>query len=276
MKTKVSAAFLSFVLLGFSALRAAAPLTETAAVHLKPDTAAPAISFLKAGTTPVAAPDSLATTPAGWMAVELPGPFEVYVAQDALNKAMDVRPGSPLYLQPKTDAPVLATMEAGDKAELTGQLVGRWTQFRLHKPVIGYIRVSPAPLPPIATTPAVASGKASPPRAASTPAPTTSAGNTAIGRAVPPAATGDGSSALPRFFQGKFVSTRRPFAPRRPYDFQLNDDAGVRFAYVDVSKLLQTEQIDRYLDRTVIVYGTARHDPDLKAIVLTAESLQLR
>ena len=57
----------------------AAPLTVTTAVHTKPDASAPAISFMKAGTDPVPAPNAPANLPPGWIAVELPGPFEGYV-----------------------------------------------------------------------------------------------------------------------------------------------------------------------------------------------------
>jgi hypothetical protein len=85
-----------------------------------------------------------------------------------------------------------------------------------------------------------------------------------------------GSAALPRQFQGKFVSTRRPLAPKRPYDYQLNDDSGTRVGYIDVSKLLQTEQIDKYVGRTVVLYGTAKNDEVAKGVVIRAESLQLK
>jgi hypothetical protein len=85
-----------------------------------------------------------------------------------------------------------------------------------------------------------------------------------------------GSSSLPRQFSGKFVSTRKPFTPRRPFDWALNDDAGRRYAYLDVSKLLLTEQIEKYVDRTVIVYGAARSASDGKDLVIEIESLQLR
>ena len=57
----------------------AAPLTSTTAVHTKPDESSPSVTFLKAGTDALPASDALATTPAGWMAIELPGPFEGYV-----------------------------------------------------------------------------------------------------------------------------------------------------------------------------------------------------
>lgn len=86
----------------------------------------------------------------------------------------------------------------------------------------------------------------------------------------------DGSASLPRSFQGKFVSTRRPLAPRHPYDWALNDDSGKRYALLDVSKLLQTEQIEKYTDRMVVVYGSAKPSPNGRDILIQVESLQLK
>ncbi|MES2692758.1 MAG: hypothetical protein V4773_04740, partial [Verrucomicrobiota bacterium] len=85
-----------------------------------------------------------------------------------------------------------------------------------------------------------------------------------------------GSTSLPRQFVGRFVSTRRAFTPRRPFDYALNDDAGKRYAYVDISKLLQTEQIEKYIDHSVVVFGTAKPAPDGKDIVIYVETLQLK
>src|SRR5207249_740524 len=102
-------------------------------------------------------------------------------------------------------------------------------------------------------------------------------GTSTTGQAVPMINMGDGgSAALPRSFQGRFVSTRRPLAPRRPYDWALNDESGKRYAYLDISKLLQTEQIEKYTDHVVVVYGAARATPDGKDILIIVESLQLK
>jgi hypothetical protein len=102
-------------------------------------------------------------------------------------------------------------------------------------------------------------------------------GVTTAGRPAPMVNLGDGgSSTLPRQFQGKFVSTRNPFRPRRPFDWALNDDAGERYAYLDVSKLLLTEQLDKYVDHHVLVYGAAKAVPGGKDIVIEVESLQLQ
>ena len=256
--------------LGALASLAAAPLTVTTAVHTKPDPASPALTFLKAGTDPVAAGN--ATAPDGWLAIDLPGPFEGYVENKDLTKGLDVKPGVSIRLAPKPDAGVLAVSDKADKTSLTG-LHGKWTQISLEKNLVGYIRVagSGASLPAIATNPA-----GSAPTASVAPtAPTNSPAGP--GQAAPSLNAGDSdSSALPRQFAGKFVSTRRPLAPRRAYDYALNDDAGKRYAYLDISKLLLTEQIENYVDRGVVVFGTAKNAPDGKEIVITIETLQLK
>jgi len=271
MKTKLA---LFATWLAATASLAAAPLTATTAVQTRPDDAAPVVSYLKAGTEPMpaAAPAALANTPAGWMAVDLAGPFEAYVENKEIGKGLDVRVGASLYLQPKLDSGVLTTMEKGDKVEITG-LRGKWTQVHLDKKLIGYIRLtgvaSNIVVAPVADTQAAA------------PAPVPLAPTTSIaaspGQPAPMVSLGDsGSSSLPRLFQGKFASSKRPFAPRRPYDYQINDDAGVRYAYLDLSKLLLTDAIENYLDRVVVVYGTAKNVPGTKDIVIEIESLQLK
>ncbi len=275
MKTKLlSAALLA---LTFSAAATAAPLATTTAVHTKPDSASPAISFLKAGTEPVAAAGAVATTPAGWLAIELPGPFEGYVENKDLAKSLDVKPGAAIRLAPKADAGVLALAAAGDKIEITG-LRGKWTQISLQKTLTGYIHLGGAPgsLPPVATAPAAPKPAPPAPIGAAPVAPSVY-GVAGPGQAAPMVNLGDGgSTTLPRQFAGKFVSTRRPFAPRRPFDYALEDDAGKRYAYLDISKLLLTEQIEKYVDRQVVVFGTARNAPDAKDIVIAIETLQLR
>ena len=257
------------VFLATAAAAVAAPLTATTAVHTKPDEASAAVTFLKAGSEPVAAPEAPATTPAGWMAVELPGPLDGYVQNHDIMKNLDVRVGAPIYLAPKADAGELTTMEKADKADITG-LYGKWTQVRLQRKLLGYIHLVGTPGYPSATSSA---GVPPDPNLAAPNA----YGVTTAGRPAPMVNLGDGgSSILPRFFQGRFVSTRNPFRPRRPYDWALNDDAGDRYAYLDVSKLLLTEQIDKYTDRVVVVYGAARSLPDRKDIVIEVESLQLK
>lgn len=244
----------------------AAPVTEATPVFAKPETGATVLATLPAGAE--FTPASGANAPTGWTAVVLAGPHEVYASNKDVTKSLDVRVGSPYLLDAKSDAPALTLAEKGDQTEIIDYR-GRWTKFRLTKSVTGYIK-SPAAQAVTYTPTSRPATTASAP-AASTASATVTAG---VGRA---AAVGDGgSSALPRLFQGTFTSTYNPLRPRRPYDFQLNDDAGSRYAYVDVSKLLATEQLNKFVGRTVVVYGTAQSVGGGKEMVVIAESLQLR
>jgi hypothetical protein len=259
-------ALLSLVLASAATL-IAAPLTETTPVYASPDTAGAPIATLKAGTEPVNAAG--VTAPAGWTAVSLPGPHDVYAANKDVTKSLEVRVGAPYLLEPKTDSAILALAGKDDATEIIDYR-GKWTKFRLTSAVTGYIKAPVKIALPVSSAPVVAPAIPT----ASAPESPEPVAVTAIGRAAP---VGDGgSSALPRLFQGTLASTYNPLRPRRPYDYQLNDDAGTRYAYIDVSKLLVTERISKYLDRTVVIYGTAQAVPGSKDMVVVAESLQLR
>jgi hypothetical protein len=84
------------------------------------------------------------------------------------------------------------------------------------------------------------------------------------------------TSALPRTFEGTFVSTHHAFSPRRPYDWQVNDASGQRYAYLDITHLLLTDQIENYAGHEVTVFGTARPVPGTKDLVIQIESLRLK
>lgn len=249
----------------FSALHAA-PLAENTPVYGAPDVASPTIASLPAGSEPIVA--SGAKTPAGWTAVTLAGPHDVYAANSSVTKSLEVRIGAAYLTDAKADAPVLSVAEKGDVTEITDYR-GKFTKFRLTKSVVGYIQTPvAAAAAPLAIAPSAASSTAA------TQVSSAPAQQIGIGRAAP---AGDGtSSALPRLFQGTLASTQSPLRPRRPYDYQLTDSAGARYAYVDVSKLLATEQINKYTGRTVVIYGTAKAVPGTKDMVVIAESLQLR
>ncbi|MDF3058865.1 MAG: hypothetical protein K0R17_3080 [Rariglobus sp.] len=261
---KLNSTLFAALFVGAAAALSAAPLVETTPVYSKPESGAAAIGSLKAGSEPIIA--SGTTAPAGWTAVTLSGPHEVYAANKDVTKALEVRVGSPYLTDAKSGATVLTLAEKGDQTEIIDYR-GKWTKFRLTKPVTGYIKLAAKSTPVLNAAPVT-----SVPVPAPAPAPVQPV--TTVGKAAP---VGDGaSSALPRLFQGTFASTYNPLRPRRPYDFQLNDNAGSRYAYIDVSKLLATEQLNKYIDRTVVVYGTAQSVPGSKDMVVVAESLQLR
>lgn len=241
----------------------ASPLPVTTAVHTRPDASSPAITYLKAGSEPTAAPGISA--PDGWMPIQLPGPFEGYVENRDLTKSLDLKPGVSIRLAPRPDAGVLALAEKDEKATITG-LRGKWTQISLERALIGYI-----PLPSSGPTPAPVVTAASP---TPPPAPPAVYGVATPGQAAPTVEHGESSSRLPRHFVGILVSTRRPLAPRRPYDYAINDASGRRAAYLDLSKINLPEPIESYLEREVTVFGAPRSSTDGRDIVVAVDSLQ--
>ena len=231
----------------------AAPLTETTAIHSKPDAAAPVIDYLKAGTDPVSSADI--TAPAGWMAVDLPGPHEAYVHNNDFSKSLDIHAGAAIRLKPKADAPVLATMQEGDKTEITGLRSG-WTQIKLYKTIVGYIRIGGAPgaalapafVPPVTQVPA-----------------------------APPVNAGP-ATALPRAVQGMLAETKRfrLIGHRPDYDYQLNDSTGKRIAFLDTSKVAHLLKMDSYIDQLVTVSGVIQPTSDYKNLVIVIQTVETR
>ncbi|RRJ94618.1 hypothetical protein Ga0100231_009955 [Opitutaceae bacterium TAV4] len=289
----------------------AAPLRANGTpVHSTPADTAPIIGQILADQTP--APLTLPTPPPeGWAAVEVPGPHTVYVADKDVLKNYDVRPGAQYFAEPRADAPVLGLATPTDKTDLAG-ISGKFTQYKLERTLIGYIRTSPAPAsvtppppppppPPRAQSDAGTFGSGAalvplqtvapgdtyspppppPPRRRAragprAPAATVPASTSPVTHAPAGTAATQDSLGLPRMILGTFVSSKQAFRPRRPYDYQLNDDAGTRYAYVDLSRLLLTEQIDRFIGRKVVVFGTIRPVSGTKDIVIAAETLKLQ
>jgi hypothetical protein len=258
---KIKFTLTAAALAGCAAL-GAATLNESTAVQSQPDPSSPVIAILKAGTEQPATSDKGGATPAGWTAVELNGPFEGYVRNKDLTKQLDVRPGASIYVAPKSDGGLLAVFAKGDKAEITG-LHGSWTQLRLEKTLVGYIYTgAPQPIEsaPVASAPSMASaGPTSAPAAAASA--TAPAGDTA---------------SLSRLFEGKLAPTKSLFNLHPPYAWELVDASGSRIAYVDLARLLLTEQIDSYSGHDVVVLGSIGTVKDSKDLVIDVEGLRLK
>jgi hypothetical protein len=236
------------------------PLSQTSAVQTRPDPAAPVITVLSAGTEPTPAAAAPANVPSDWMAVQVSGPFEGYVLNRDLTKNLEVRAGGEIRLAPSPDAGVLAVAAKGDNTEITG-LHGKWTQVRLNKDLVGYVHI----------------GAGASVQAAAAPVAEAAPGSL-VALPTGPGKAADTNSDVPepRSIEGTFVSTHSLLSPRRPYDWQLNDTSGNRAAYLDITKLLLTDQIDGYIDRQVVVYGRVKPVPGGNDIVLQVESLQLK
>jgi len=271
MKTKL---ILTGAGLALCATLGAATLSVSTAVQTQPDPASPVLAVLKAGSEQPAPTDRAGPPPPGWMAVDVPGPFEGYVRNRDLTKQLDVLPGASIFLGPREDAGVLAVFAKGDKAEITG-LRGAWTQVRLEKTLVGYIRTGPAEpvsVPVAPTSPSAAPAPAeSPAPSAAAPAPAPAA----VPAAAAAPAPGE-NAPLARLFEGTLASSRTLLPVRRPYDWQLVDAAGKRIAYVNVERLLQTEQIASYAGHAVVVLGSIRPVKDTDDLVIDVVGLRLK
>jgi hypothetical protein len=257
MKTKLL--LLSLLVLGASQLAAADILSSDTAVFVQPDPKSHVLSRLKAGNTIIYTGDA----PAGWRRVELSGSFEAYVHNRDITKNLEVREGANILAAPKKDAAIVTVAQAGDKTEVVGLANSDWCQIKLEKKLQGFIATA-------ANANVSADAKPLTPVAPSAPA----APSTAIGRAVPIAGN---SADMPRLFAGRLVLARRPFVnPNPPYEYQLTDQSGRRFAYVDTRRLLLTDKIEAYLDRQISVTGTVRNSVDGKDLVIAAESMQIK
>lgn len=256
MKTK-----LILLALAFAASLSADTLKTDTAVFVQTDPKSPVLTRLKAGSTITVVGEA----PAGWRRVEVSGPFEAYAQSRDITKGLEVREGGNIYAAPRKDAQLLAVAAAGDKSEVVGLAGGDWVQVRLEKKLQGFIAVGEA---------ANISAEATKPMVAVTAPPVPTGPTTALGRPVAPSAS---SAETPRLFAGTLVLARRPILnPNPPYDYQVTDASGRRFAYVDTRRLLLTDKIENFLDRDITITGTVRNTVDGKDLVIAAESMALK
>jgi hypothetical protein len=269
--------------LALAATLRAVTLDAPLPAYASPDSQAPILGTARAGTLVTAG-----TAPSGWAAISLEGPHTVYVTQKDTLKNFEVRPGAAYLAQPRPDAPVVGLAGDQDAAEFA-DIAGRYNKFSLKKTITAYVSLAPAdaapvaPIAPVAGTPPVAE-PAPAPVAAAPAAPALMEDLTgSLNNDIPAAsATTPGQSAqlgeprLARTFFGVVASTRSALRPSRPYDFQLSDASGARIAYLDISRLLLTEQIEAFIDRPVALFGTAEPLGSGREIVIRVETLKLQ
>jgi len=255
MKTR-----LVLALLTLAARLAADTVTADTAVFVQPDAKSAVLARLKGGT----AVDFVGEAPAGWRRVQVGGPFEGYVLSKDITKALDVREGASILMAPDKAAAVLTVAQKGDKAEVTGLAGahGEFCRINLEKKLQGFIATGAT-----ANTPAPGAVALVP---APAPAPVV-ADPTAPGHPVPVAAN---AANLPRIFSGTLVLARRLLNPNPPYDYQLTDSNGRRFAYVDTQRLVSADRIENYVGLVVSLTGTVRNTVDGKDLVVAAETIQ--
>lgn len=181
-------------------------------------------------------------------------------------KAGDSAPPAPA--QPPAPAPAPAAPAPADARQAPPQAASGVVPYAPNQ------TAAPAVQQPLSVS--SSQGGAQPPpgsqaQAAAQPAPTIGEGRTYEARA----ATAD-TAAVPRLFEGVFASTKRPFMPRRPYDYQLTAPDGTRLVYVDLGGITPAGQVDSYIGRTVAVNGVIAPVPGTNDIVVRAETLQAK
>jgi hypothetical protein len=248
-------------LAGAGALNAAT-LSVATAVQSQPDASSAVIEVLPAGSEQPTPSDKVGMPPAGWIAVEVAGPFEGYVKNKNLTKDLDVIPGSDVLVSPKDGSGVLSVFAKGDKSEITG-LHGSWTQIKLEKTLVGYIQLSPSAPSPAASAPSAPTAAA--------PAPAAPAPGAALTQGSP-----SGDVRLSRLYEGTLASTKTLLMPKHPYAWQILDASGKRIAYVDMSKLLMTDQIENYAGHGVVLLGSLVPVADSDDLVIEVVGLRLK
>lgn len=248
-----------------------------------PAYASPTEGALTLGTAPAGARLLGTAAPAGWAAVELPGPHTVYVTEKDTLKNFEVRPGAAYHASPSPDSPVIGLAGEADRTEFA-DVAGRYNKFSLAGPVTAYVRLPAVTTPPPSPSPSTAATTSSFATDQSTPPPLMDDLTNVLPVDAPalqtPVAPGRGIEAgeprLARTFHGVVSSTRNPLRPRRPYDYQLNDSGGARIAYLDISRLLLTERMDAYLGRPVFILGSVSSLGAGKELVIQVDSLKLQ
>lgn len=234
-------------------------LTADTAVFAHTDAQSAVLAQLKSGTVV----SVVGEAPAGWRRVEVSGPFEGFAHGRDITKGLEVRVGASIYTAPKKDAPLLTLAAAGDKSEVIGLHGADWVQVKIEKKLQGFIAFGETANTPAYTRPTL------PP-----PAPAAPAVNvTTPGR---PAPLSGNTADMPRPFAGRLVLAKRVLNPNPPYDYQLTDATGRRFAYVDTRRLLLTDRIESFIGLEVGLTGTVRNTVDGRDLVIAAETMQIK
>ncbi len=272
MKKSPLALFLTFGIV--TALSGAVIADHDTALKTHPSTDAPTITILRAGAsyTPATLEDLPANSPelpSGWIAINYQGSFKGFVTNNNIRKDLSITPGASIYPSPSTDTPAFTIMEVDDDAVFVSPEAG-WSQIVIRKTIPLYLNTADTSIP---TDP--------------NPLMTPEAVNTAAEIVIDepelspmPTYTGDDSDtdtglAPPRLFHGTFAKAKGFLGRKLKYDYRLLDSQGKTLLYLDVSTLLITDPLEKYLGRQVNVFGTGRVPVKSKYLVIKVESLRL-
>lgn len=249
----------------------AATLNFDVHLHLKPEAGSAVVATLPAGSTLTAlireelSAEGIGQLPPGWVAIRHTGPVTGYGKNSEVGKDLALKVGSIVRSGPSESASMVTMIGEGDRAEVV-QIGPDWSQVAFQRSMILFLNPS-RPAAVASATPQQQDYSAASAGVAPMPAPTEAAPASSASQTL--------EEATPREFQGYLMRTRRAFGRGPRLDYQLVDENGRRIALLDVSRLLITEPLENYENRTVGVFGPVSQVPDGKDIVVRVETLSL-
>lgn len=241
-----------------AALAHAAGVSEATPLRLQPDANAPVIGTLPAGTayTPLTnaelTAEGVAVSSPGWVGIHYAGPFFGFADNESVAKDLVLHPAAEVHARPEAASPVIHTVGAGEKVEVVEPAAG-WVKVVFRNDRIVFLQSN--------TVAAPAADKEGPaPAAVSTP---------------PVVVAPDPDKTEPQLIRGYLLEARPVWRSGRKYGYQLVGEDNQRLALLDFSALLQSEPIETFKNRLVEVYGARINVPDVKDIVIRAETLSL-
>jgi hypothetical protein len=225
-------------------------------VHAEPDTASAILGTLPASTRlPSPQPGS-----EGWVPATVPSvPVSGWVRNADIGKDLEVNDGAVVRAEAREDAAPLATIAAGQGANVRIERVERdWSRVSLPggQPGRGFVLLAP-PVEP--STPEMQPVQTLP-----------------IADTPPPATGSINAAGTPRIFAGTFRPTRRILGFGPSYPYQIVGADGRRIALLDVRNLLVTTDITSYVNRTVQVRGVAVPTDTGRDVVVVVDTLTLQ
>ncbi|HAT60518.1 MAG TPA: hypothetical protein DCS60_07075 [Opitutae bacterium] len=220
---------------------------ESINVRIHPDPNSTLIGKLSSLSLAVTADWPKNTKPvSGWRPIHYRGDFLVYLDSQDIGKNFLPIPGSRYLISPRSDADILAIATDLDKAEIIS-IDPRFFHINLETIVLGYIRDYSAPPTPKTK-----------PNAVRTEVPK-----------QPKSVIDSGQS-----FEGILVSASYLESTRSGYKFKLINSDNETIAYVDHSKLSDTEPLTNFVNTRLTAWGTIDDNTIENSIVLRIKMLR--
>lgn len=252
----------------------------TVTLYLQPSEQAPTVGA-------VAADDPVITTAApvmdeeaarlGWHWNERTGTYRGYIDPERVGKDLRLLGPTVVLLSPTPGSPVLATLSTENEIEIVGQPSTYWLEIEFEHPVPVYFLARPEPVAATTVTEVINVVEAS-----EDPQQPVAIEIVEVEIITSPDLARQAQSTqagIPRYFQGIL----RPYRPSPlnfdppPFVYQLETPQGTRIAFVDLRQTIITGSMDQYINRSVLILGTAEAVPDhRREIVIRVINLRNR